>query len=188
VNIVERNESLDLVRDSLAELPYYALPAGYAVRWFGPGDEALWVQVYGAAERYFEVTQELWRREFGHDIEALAERQFFLVDERREAIATATAWWDDDYDGGAWGRVHWVAVVPERQGRGLAKPLMTVVCCRLRDLGHTRACLTTSTGRVRAVNLYRKFGFVPNIRSEEERAVWEALAPWLSEPLDLPKG
>jgi GNAT superfamily N-acetyltransferase len=188
VNIVERNESLDLVREDLSDVPHHALPPGYAVRWYKVGDERLWVQVYGAAESYFEVTEELWEREFGRQTAQLAERQFFLVDERRKAVATATAWWDDDYRGGVWGRVHWVAVVPDRQGRGLAKPLMTIVCGRLRDLGHGRACLSTSTGRVRAVNLYRKFGFVPHVRSEAELEVWRALAPWLAEPLDLPEG
>jgi hypothetical protein len=65
---------------------------------------------------------------------------------------------------------------------------MTIVCRRLYELGHARACLTTSTGRVRAVNLYRKFGFVPHIRSEEELAVWRALEPWLAQPLELPEG
>lgn len=188
MNIVERNASLDLVRETLNGIPDHGLPPGYSVRWFEPGDEKLWVEVYSAAERYFEVTPELFAREFGHDAAALPARQFFLMDEGREAVATATAWWDEDYDGGAWGRVHWVAVVPGRQGRGLAKPLMTIVCRRLRDLGHTRACLTTSSGRVPAVNLYLKFGFVPNIRSEEELAAWQALAPWLTEPLHLPQG
>jgi GNAT superfamily N-acetyltransferase len=58
------------------------------------------------------------------------------------------------------------------QGRGLAKPLMSIVCRRLRELGHERAYLTTSTARIPAINLYLKFGFRPEIRDEEDRRAW----------------
>jgi GNAT superfamily N-acetyltransferase len=62
--------------------------------------------------------------------------------------------------------VHWLAVLPAFQGRGLGKALMTVVCQRLRDLGHQRACLSTLIARGAALELYRQFGFRP-LRAEE---------------------
>lgn len=72
-------------------------------------------------------------------------------------------------------RVHWVAIAPCAQGRGLAKPLMTNICRRLRDLGHQRAYLTTAPERIVAINLYLKFGFVPVFKGETERAVWQEI-------------
>jgi hypothetical protein len=49
------------------------------------------------------------------------------------------------------------------------------VCLRLRELGHTGAYLTTSAARIPALNLYHQFGFVPVIRDETERAVWQEI-------------
>jgi ribosomal protein S18 acetylase RimI-like enzyme len=77
------------------------------------------------------------------------------------------------------GRVHWVAILPAFQGRGLAKPLLTAVCLRLRELGHTSAYLSTSAARIPALNLYRQFGFAPVIRDEMERAVWQEIELYL---------
>ncbi len=82
---------------------------------------------------------------------------------------------DDLNDDPAAGRVHWVALLPEVQGRGLARPLMTTVCRRLRALGHRRAYLTTAMNRPAAVGLYLKFGFVPVLESDEDRARWRTL-------------
>ncbi len=65
--------------------------------------------------------------------------------------------------GDEWLRIHWVAIAPAYQGRGLAKPLVAAACLRLRALGHVWAYLTTSTSRLPAVSLYTKFG----IRSKE---------------------
>lgn len=75
-------------------------------------------------------------------------------------VATATAWLNDGYATPEYGRVHWVAVHSAHQGRGLARPLLSAVCYRLKDLGYTKAYLTTSTERAVAMRLYRQFGFV----------------------------
>lgn len=56
-------------------------------------------------------------------------------------------------------RVHWVAIRPAYQGRGLARPLLFDIGQTLRELGHTRATLTTSHQRALAIALYRKIGF-----------------------------
>jgi ribosomal protein S18 acetylase RimI-like enzyme len=92
-----------------------------------------------------------------------------------QAIGTATAWFKDNFEGRRFGRVHWVAIVPEYQGRGLAKPLMSTICRRLQELGHDCAYLTTSTARLPAINLYRRFGFEPLIRTPEEADIWKRL-------------
>src|SRR5207248_4802613 len=100
----------------------------------------------------------------------LVERQCYLLNAFGQAIGTGTAWFNDNFEGKSFGRVHWLAILPEFQGRGLGKPLLTAICSRLRDLGHERAYLTTSTQRIPAIRLYLRFGFVPLIRDEPENA------------------
>ena len=68
-----------------------------------------------------------------------------------------------------------MAIIPSMQGRGLAKPLLTVVCNRLRDLHHQRAYLITGTARIPAIKLYLKFGFVPDIQSEQDAEAWRSI-------------
>jgi len=105
-----------------------------------------------------------------------------VLDPAEEAVGTATAWVDDLNDDPAVGRVHWVALVPTVQGRGLAKPLMTAVCHRLQALGHRRAYLTTSMARTAAIGLYLKFGFHPVLEGAEQHARWQIVVEQLRRP------
>ena len=147
-----------MLRDHLDKIPDFDLPSGYHSREYRPGDEETWVSIQSAADFYNTITLELYRREFSQDPIRLSERQLYLCNSEDHTIGTATAWFGD-YDGRDYGRIHWVAIVPEFQGKGLAKPLMTVTCNRLKAMGHKRAYLTTSSARVAAINLYLKFGF-----------------------------
>jgi GNAT superfamily N-acetyltransferase len=161
-----------MVRENLDEVPHYELAAPYTMRWYRPGDQEAWLEIHERADKYTTVTPGLFEQQFGTDAEALGLRQCYLCDPDGTPIGTATAWFGDDYAGGPWGRVHWVAIVPERQGRGLSKPLLSRVCLRLRELGHGRAYLTTQTVRTAAINLYLKFGFVPEMRDEADVRAW----------------
>lgn len=185
MSIVERNISVHMIRDSLDDIPNYPLPIDYSARWYRPGDERLWVDVWSRAEEYLEITHELFVEQFGSHAQPLAERQCFLCDTRGEAIGTATAWFDDDYCGRPYGKLHWVAIVPEAQGRGLAKPLLSIVLNRMAELGHARCYLGTSTARIPAVNLYCKFGFVPHVRNADDLAVWREMRSWVKVPFEL---
>ncbi|MCA1808319.1 MAG: GNAT family N-acetyltransferase [Lentisphaerae bacterium] len=151
------------------------LPAGYTLAAYRTGDAAHWVEICAAAEDYLDINHELFLKQFAGDEAALRARMLFLVAPDRSYVGTATAWTDDRTVGAALGRVHWVAIVPASQGRGLARPLLAAVLERLRQLGHTRAYLNTSTLRVTAINLYLRFGFVPDIRSDQERRAWRAV-------------
>jgi GNAT superfamily N-acetyltransferase len=154
----ERNVPVVMLRDHLDKIPEFDLPGGYFIQEYRPGDEETWVSIQSAADLYNTITLDLFRQEFGHDPNPLSERQLYLCSGENQYIGTATAWFGD-YEGKNYGRVHWVAMAPVFQGRGLAKPLMTAVCNQLKVLGHNRAYLTTSSARVAAINLYLKFGF-----------------------------
>lgn len=172
-------------RESLDGVALHRPPPGYALRWYRPGDERKWVEIQRQAERYVRASEDLFRKEFGGDAETLGRRQAFLLDARATAVATATAWFDDDYHGRRYGRLHWVAVVPDFQGRGLSKPLLSAVLRRMRKLGHDRAYLRTATARIPAINLYAAFGFVPAIRSRQDYERWQAVNDSLKRPFDL---
>jgi GNAT superfamily N-acetyltransferase len=165
-----------MIRENLEDPPQFPLPKPFSFRWYQDGDRTTWEDIQQRCEadpRPFP--KDLFDRGYGMDFAALPNRMVFLLDEQKQPIGTATAWLDENFDGKLYGRIHWVAMLPEHQGRGLAKPLMSITCARLRELGHQRACLRTSTGRIPAIHLYRKFGFVPFIRNAEEAADWNAV-------------
>lgn len=164
-----------MVHEDLRTVPDHDLPSGFALRWYRPGDEIAWVRIQSAATPQNPITPAVFAREFGSGQSSLPERQCYLVGPDGTEIGTATAWHDEDHHGRPFGLVHWVAVVPSMQGRGLAKPLLGAICRRLRELGDARAYLTTSTSRLPAIRLYLQFGFVPEIRTAYDAAVWRAL-------------
>jgi GNAT superfamily N-acetyltransferase len=173
--LMEQNTKVVLERASLAAIPEYGLPPGFALRWYEAGAEEAWLRIQAAADQYNDITADLFLKTFGNDRTAHEQRICFLTTATGEPIGTAAAWWGEEGAEGRRGRIHWVAILPTFQGRGLAKPLLTAVCLRLRELGHTNAYLTTSAARIPALNLYLQFGFAPVIRDEAERAVWQEI-------------
>lgn len=162
-----------MIREHLRDIPRVELAGGFTLRLYQPGDESQWLRIHLAADRLQPVTPDLFKIQFGSNPQLLAYRQFYLQAPDGVVIGTATAWFNDDFEGRRFGRIHWVAILPEYQGRGLSRPLLSATCHRLRELGHDCAYLTTSTARVPAINLYRRFGFVPLIKTPEEAEVWE---------------
>lgn len=175
MSVVEQNISVAMVRPTLDNMPIFALPEPYCWRWYEPGDEAHWLAIHAAADQFNQLTEVKFWQDFGRETAVLSQRQLYLLDGNRKPVGTASAWFDNAING----RVHWVAIHPAHQGKGLAKPLLSTICQRLRQIGHQTAHLGTSTGRIAALNLYLSFGFVPNIRREEERAVWQGVQPYL---------
>jgi hypothetical protein len=55
--------------------------------------------------------------------------------------------------------------------------MLTLACNRLVELGHDRAYLDTATVRTEALNLYLKFGFVPELRRPTCLAAWRSVRP-----------
>ena len=178
---------VQMVRDDLQDIPTFALPAGYGIRWYQPGDEEHWMRIHLECAGYGDLKPTLFTDQFGTDRDALVRRIAFVCREDGYPISTNAAWMND-WRGEHWGRVHWVATCASEQGKGLSKPLMTAVCERLRDLGHERAYLTTNTARVRAISLYMTFGFRPFPESGEEERAWKMLVGRMGEAGGVSKG
>lgn len=174
------NTGVEMIRDSLDAVPDYAVPEGFSVRNFRPGDEESWIAIHQNADELLDVTRATFDEAFGYDAEALKDRCFFLVAPDGHDVGTGTAWYCTRR-GLPYGRVHWICMVKEYQGRGLAKPLLSTVMKRLAR-SHDRGFLDTSTGRIPAIGLYLKFGFVPIIDSHEAAEAWRYVATRLSHP------
>jgi GNAT superfamily N-acetyltransferase len=174
---------LMVVKD-LRAVPQRALAPGLSVRWYAPGDEEAWWEIQAATGIYHPLPPDLFDREFGHAPERLPGRQFFVISDGGATVGTATAWFDPEAgQRPSPGRLHWVAVVPGVQRRGLGSALVYLACRRLQQLGHVGAYLTTGEDNLPAVNLYLRMGFVPQPRSAGERALWQDIRGRVSQKL-----
>ena len=178
------NISVSMTRATLDNLPRFAVPTPYTVRWYQPGDERDWVDIHIAADAYHTFTMATFEQEFGADRALLSTRQAYLCNEAGKPIGTTSAWFYTDEENEPYGLVHWVAIHPKAQGKGLAKPLLALACERLRALGHTRGYLNTSTGRIPAISLYLQFGFVPKMRRDQEKSLraWRQVSAQVTHP------
>lgn len=152
------------------------------MREYRPGDQEVWRSIQTEADWLNSITLKMFAESFGDDEEELARRQLYLCDSSGTPIGTSTAWHSVREDC-LWGRVHWVAIRPDWQGRGLAKPLLSETLQRLEDLGHDKVFLTTATPRYPAITLYLNFGFAPEIRNDDDRSAWEQVAEKVDHPL-----
>ncbi len=176
-----KSRNIHMIRADLDNIPDATLPEPYEFRMYRPGDADTWFCVWSAADHVFNsVALDTFRKEFGADDALLAEMQFYICDGSGNDVGTASAWFGPEEQGTMRGRVHWVAIAPAAQGRGLAKPLVARVLERLADLGCDSAVLATQHYRVRAIAVYLALGFVPDIRSDAEREDWRKVRDALS--------
>jgi len=151
--------NVTMTRANLDDIPQYPLPEPYTIRLYREGDEAEFERIWLSADVQGQAYRGLFEKEFRGRIDQVPARML-------------TAWFNDDWEGGRWGVVHWVAIHPAHQGKGLSRPLMTRVLERMKDLGHDRAYLITQTVRLPAINLYLSFGFEPFIKTDEDEKNW----------------
>ncbi|WP_420642409.1 GNAT family N-acetyltransferase [Candidatus Leptofilum sp.] len=175
--------SIEMQCPDLNKTPIHHLPTKYSIRDFQPGDERVWLAIQKLADKYNVITEALFYQEFGNQIQIIKQRQLYLLNPSKQTIGTSTAWFTMSGSRPNWGRVHWVAIVPSEQGKGLAKPLLSFTCRRLCDLGHSKAYLTTANNRIAAINLYLKFGFQPIITTKDQLEIWTSLESKLREPI-----
>jgi GNAT superfamily N-acetyltransferase len=189
---MERNEHtsmdipyirLTMFRPDLLNIPEAALPEGYSIRHFQPGDEAHWAYIEQAAGEFktTEAAREHFEREFGSDIAAMRQRCLFLVDAQGQPVGTTTAW-SGLWDGETIGRIHWVAIVPEHQGKKLSKPLLSAALQTMAAY-HTQAYLTTQTTSYKAVGMYLNYGFAPVMKTPTCADGWKLMEQLLGKPI-----
>ncbi len=169
--VTYENQSFGMVCDAGVAIPRHDRPAGYRMRPFRPDDDALWTMLQRAAEPFFDITDDLFEREYGKHRCDLPDRMWFVETEAGAAVASISAWWEHEPPTPTDpGRIHWVVVHPEHQGRGISKAMMTQAMERLAR-SHAGAVLGTAAGRPWAVKLYLDFGFRPDPRQRDKPEV-----------------
>ena len=195
------NVELFLRVRSVSGAPKFDPPKGFSLRRGASKED--WLAIQTATEPFLKISETgdqdgSWTHEFGpgegnvpptvSQSEALA-NQFFIVDDASgQAAGTATAFRSTWHPGhkalversagvgvATDGLVHWVAVRPDYQGRGLSKPLMSAVLAAHAEMGCRSATLETSSGRPGAVALYLQFGFEPFVDADADRQAWKQL-------------
>ena len=164
--------NITMARANLDDIPECPLVEPYALRLYREGDGDAFDDIWTSADDHGQAYRGLFEKEFRANIDEVPGRMYFLLDGGGEPVGTATAWFNNDWEGGRWGVVHWVGIKPAHQGRGLARPLMAQVLKRFGELGHERAYLITQTLRLPAINLYTSFGFEPFITTAEDKSNW----------------
>ena len=136
------------------------LPEGYSIRTYQPGDEDAWAALMcavGEQTSLIDAKNEFVQRYLADA--ALTDRIFFAVDSNGAIVGSAIAWAHDPRGMGV--RVlHWVAVHPEHQRKGLGKALCQT-CLRLfrREDNALPVYLHTQPWSWKAILLYIKLGF-----------------------------
>lgn len=175
-DLVERIK-LHMMRKTSSDIPQYELPEGYRFRMFQDGDEAVWANIETRVDEFKteDAALERFEREFGTYIHEMYNRCLFIETDEGETIGTTTAWYGDLMgDGNIRGRIHWVGIVPEYQGRGLSKPMLGKAMNILGSC-HDEFYLTSQTTSWQAVNMYLNFGFEPVRLDENYDAAWSLL-------------
>ena len=175
------NISLTMVREDMENIPQYPLPVGYQIRLYRSGDKDTWAMIQRIADSRPDAG-EIFEGAFGADVSALDRRCFFLVSPDGRDVGTVAAWYERKYLGRRWGLIHWLAILPEHQGRGLSKPMLTVAMNRLCGLGHRRALLRTATHRIPALKVYLDFGFVPDMTRKDAERGWKMVREAIDHP------
>ena len=165
---------LAMIRDDLLGIPQYTLPEGFQIRLFEKGDEQHWANTETRVEEFKDeqAALERFKKEFGDHIEEMTKRCLFIENKDGEVIATTTAWYGKlEGENEILGRIHWVGVVPEYQGRKLSKPLLSAAMNILAN-NHSKAYLTSQTTSYQAVNMYLNYGFKPLIINPTCHEAW----------------
>ena len=165
-----------MLRSELNDIPHHELNRDYCFKFYENGDAKTWAMVQTQAESYHqEMTADFHSKEFEDDFERLKAKQIFVESVTSgEIVATATAW-RGELDGFTMGRIHWVAVIPSHQRKGLARAMCTKLLTIFKEKGYQQVFLTTENFRIDAINIYLKFGFKKYIRHETEIEIWQEI-------------
>jgi ribosomal protein S18 acetylase RimI-like enzyme len=136
------------------------LPAGYRFRDYRDGDAMEWAWVEHQIQDFdtFEEAYRYFRDTYDGELEALRQRFICVVNEKGEFAGCVTAWREKSGDV-LIPAVHWLAVSPKEQGRGIGHALMRKLLERFLELDGFPIYLHSQPCSYVAVGLYSSLGF-----------------------------
>jgi len=170
-----------MIRTHLRDIPQVPFPEGFSIRPMRPGEGGLWEDIWRDAQEYAPFGVGLYESEFSADPQATGYRSYMIVDAKDVAVGTISAWYHRNYHGQEVGVIHWVAVRPAYQGRGMGRAAMSYALNQLARW-HTCAMLNTQTKRLAAIKVYLDFGFRPDLEHEGALEAWRELKAKLDHP------
>ena len=168
---------LFLRRDTLDDLPPFALPAGFSLHSEREGDEAVWEALIERAFGSHYSFEKCVREKDGYRPDGVL---FIALDGKEIATATAAeqATW---FPGEGWLRM--VGSDPAVRGRGAGRLACLAALHFLAAHGYKSAVLSTDDHRLPAISLYRSLGFCPLLLREDHAERWKRVDELLGERL-----
>jgi GNAT superfamily N-acetyltransferase len=160
-----------MIRPDLENILDVPIPVGYALWPMVHTDSQTWTDIQRDAEKLMVIEDTLFDNQFGREPKEIRQRCFILRDSRGTGIGTISAWYSRNFRGEEWGRIHWVAIRPDWQGKGLGNVLLSQALMLLRRW-HEKAYLVTDNRRLAAIAMYLKFGFIPDMNQPYAKESW----------------
>ncbi|AEJ38663.1 acetyltransferase, GNAT family [Sulfobacillus acidophilus TPY] len=110
----------------------HALPAEFSLSAFVPGDEMEWAHIETAVGEFMTADEALayFQETYLPHRNELIRRCMFVRRDDGRAVGTITSWWNTTEERRD-PSVHWLAVLPDYQGLGLGKALVSECLQRL---------------------------------------------------------
>lgn len=171
---------ISMYRSNMDSIPTYSLPIGYSLQLYADdnNDKAQWAEIAMAAGEFKskEDALEMFENSYSKTEEKmpLTESIYFLVNSDGKYIGTSSAvYWE--CDGKEYAGLGWVSIIPEYQGKKLAKPMVSTVLRKIAE--YANEChLDSQTTSWKAINMYADLGFVPVIKTDDSKQAWKLLS------------
>lgn len=157
-SIPYKNIYMEISPDKINEITEPVLPDGFNFRFFTDGDEKYWARIESSVLEFdsAEKAENYFNEVYLPFSDLLKQRCIFVLNPEGMPVATAMAWIQN---GSPW--LHWVAVNPDYQGKGLGKAVIqkTLKIFSEKESGRS-VTLHTQTWSHKAVKIYNDLGFV----------------------------
>lgn len=133
---------------------------GFSIRpYSGEKDEIAWAKIETAVGEFDSIEDAVSCHKHYLDYpEELMKRQWFVVDENDDAVATCTVWWTGEDKIPC---IHALSCLPEFQGKGIGKAVAIKAISSSIDSDNRTVWLETQSWSYKAICLYLSIGFVP---------------------------